>query len=143
MLNNKNTNRKSAAKIIVVNEANKILLLTNSKTHDWAAGKLDIPGGIIEALESPTEAVIRELKEETGIVLKQRDVNLSYSSTTFYNNISYILFLYLARLNTTPDVVLNFEHDAYSWLDISDALQKYQHPAYLAGLQYLVDHNLL
>ncbi len=134
---------KHAAKIALINEDGQILMLRNSSTHDWAAGKLDLPGGVMEDGESPTEAVLRETQEEAGIMLYAKDVSLGYSSTTFFNEINYVLFLYVGHISKNTKVKLNFEHDEYCWLNIPEALKEYEHPAYSKGLQYLVDHNLL
>jgi ADP-ribose pyrophosphatase YjhB (NUDIX family) len=50
-----------AAAGIVVNERNKILLIKDNR-KGWL-----FPGGIVENKETITEALIREIKEETGI----------------------------------------------------------------------------
>lgn len=117
--------------------------MRNSSTHDWAAGKQDLPGGIIETNESPSEAVIREVKEEAGITLKSKDITLGYSSTSMYLGTNYVLFLYSAHIADDTVITLNFEHDGYCWYDVDEALRQYEHPAYQAGLKYLADNNLL
>lgn len=45
---------------------NDEILLIKKKTGPYD-GKLDLPGGTIEMNEKPSEALIRELKEEVGI----------------------------------------------------------------------------
>lgn len=59
---------------IVTNEFNEVLLIQRDDSRTWAN-----PGGAIEAGELPTEAVSREVAEETGIkVLPVRLVGLYY-----------------------------------------------------------------
>lgn len=59
---------------IVSNEFNEILLIQRDDSRTWAN-----PGGAIEAGELPTEAVSREVEEETGLkVLPVRLVGLYY-----------------------------------------------------------------
>ncbi|MCP5098198.1 MAG: NUDIX domain-containing protein [Chloroflexi bacterium] len=48
---------------ILVNHLNQVLLIKRNDTRTWAA-----PGGAMEAGELPTDAVARELREETGII---------------------------------------------------------------------------
>ena len=49
---------------IVVNERGELLVVKRSDTRTWA-----VPGGAIEAGESPMQAVVREMFEETGLKL--------------------------------------------------------------------------
>ena len=50
---------------VIVLKENKILLVRH--TYGAAAGKLLNPGGFVKQNELPTDAVIREVLEETGI----------------------------------------------------------------------------
>lgn len=43
------------------------IVLVEKKKPAWQAGLLNLPGGSIEAGETPTEAASRELREETSI----------------------------------------------------------------------------
>ena len=48
--------------VVVVNDADEILMIRRSDNENWA-----VPGGAIDLGESMTEAAIRETKEESGI----------------------------------------------------------------------------
>ena len=45
----------------------KFLITQRVMTKEWAPGWWEIPGGAVKAGESSLEAVIREVKEETGL----------------------------------------------------------------------------
>jgi 8-oxo-dGTP pyrophosphatase MutT (NUDIX family) len=55
-------NARAAAGVLFTNEQGEILMVTPSY-KDY----LDIPGGYVEPGESPSQAAIREVKEELGI----------------------------------------------------------------------------
>jgi 8-oxo-dGTP diphosphatase len=55
---------------VIRNKSGQILLARRPDTHLVAGGLWEFPGGKIEAGESPEEALRREIKEETGIVIK-------------------------------------------------------------------------
>ena len=65
-----------SAAAVVVNEAGKILVLHHilRPTTGWG-----LPGGFIDTHEQPSEAIVRELKEETGININ--DVRMLYVRT--------------------------------------------------------------
>ena len=50
---------------IVTDEAGRLLLI--KRGHDPEAGRWSLPGGRVEAGESDEQAVVRELREETGL----------------------------------------------------------------------------
>lgn len=54
--------------IIIENE--KIVLI--KKARGGYLGKLDLPGGGIEHIENPVEALHRELMEEAGVMVKEQ-----------------------------------------------------------------------
>jgi 8-oxo-dGTP pyrophosphatase MutT (NUDIX family) len=69
--------KRTSAKVFVWNQDDELLLVKPSYRDYW-----QLPGGVIEAGESPHEAALRELDEETGIVKKLKDLEfygVSYS----------------------------------------------------------------
>lgn len=50
----------------IVNSGTKILLVRKDKP-EWQKGRLNLVGGKIEPGESPLDAAVRELKEESGL----------------------------------------------------------------------------
>jgi len=59
------------AKVVMYNNENKVLMLTRSMNHKKFPGELDLPGGHARVGEEILKALIREVKEETGIILKK------------------------------------------------------------------------
>lgn len=49
------------------------VLLIHKNRPDWQAGKLNGPGGKIEAEEDGVTAVVREIEEETGLATTHTD----------------------------------------------------------------------
>ncbi|GAB7230761.1 hypothetical protein VrSk94_44560 [Vibrio rotiferianus] len=49
---------------VILNESNKLLLQKKSD------GSWSLPAGMIEPAESPSQAVVREVREETGLKVK-------------------------------------------------------------------------
>jgi ADP-ribose pyrophosphatase YjhB (NUDIX family) len=52
-----------AVNAVVISEAGEILLIRRTDNGNWA-----LPGGVLEIGESVSEAAVREVREETGIV---------------------------------------------------------------------------
>lgn len=59
------TIQKAGAIIVSKSDENKIVLLHSGKQNDWS-----FPKGHIEEGEDPTGAMIREIKEETGLLVE-------------------------------------------------------------------------
>ena len=57
---------RAAAGMLVV-KRDRVLLLT--RAHAPRIGRLDVPGGFMEANETPEQSARRELREETGLTL--------------------------------------------------------------------------
>lgn len=133
------------AKALVLDEAGNMLLLRRSKTHPDMALKADLPGGNIEADETPADAVRREIDEETGLVVPPERVALFYANTRFYNGKSVTRSVFAARVSGTKPAVLirPQEHDSFEWLPMADAINALVHPVYRAAAEYLVEHNIL
>ncbi len=73
---------------IVINGFNQILLIKRNDTLTWSA-----PAGAMEAGELPTDAVKREVKEETGLkVMPVRLVSINFTRLPFRG--SFLQFTY-------------------------------------------------
>jgi 8-oxo-dGTP diphosphatase len=66
--------------LVIMATNGKVLLVTRGLKTEPAAfrGKLAIPGGFVNADETLEDAAIRELKEETGIVLAEHEINFQF-----------------------------------------------------------------
>ena len=93
----------------------------------YEAGHWDFVKGNVEPNESETDTVLRELKEETGIVATQTIEGFREGIQYFYRRqgetIQKEVVFYLIQADTEK-VELSFEHVGYAWLDYPDALER-------------------
>lgn len=109
-----------AGHVYIIDGNNCILLVRRSKTAPFRAFGWEVPGGQIEDGEDPKMGAIRELAEETGIVVHPGDVDVFLAEHSKIDD--YIVFSHIVRFNTTPNVTLSFEHDKYQWMPIAKAV---------------------
>jgi mutator protein MutT len=110
------------AKLVVIDDKNQYLLLQRSK-HPIFSDDADLPGGTIEHGETPTEALLREVDEEIGVVLPAFKVHKVYEGSDFSNH-GTVYHLYTATLTERPAVTISWEHGGYEWLGREEFLQR-------------------
>ncbi|PKP58053.1 DNA mismatch repair protein MutT [Candidatus Atribacteria bacterium HGW-Atribacteria-1] len=82
MLNENKLEKHFTVSALIINKEGKILLINHRKLGIWL-----YPGGHIEQGETPDEAVVREVKEETGLnvkIISDKDDTLSDSKADVY-----------------------------------------------------------
>jgi len=103
-------------------------LLIDSKEWATKGRRLDIPGGHVEEGETPEDGVIREVFEETGVVVKVNklvgftkiDIKGDKSEDYFYPYpVSYILF-YICDFIEEKEFTENDETHGRVWLEPED-----------------------
>jgi len=60
-------NASAAVAALIADNLKRLMLVTRGVEPDY--GKLDLPGGFIDPMETAEEAVKRELKEELGLIV--------------------------------------------------------------------------
>lgn len=99
----------------IIRKDGKILILKRSDTDDHKPGVWETVGGGMDREESPQRALLREISEETGLVV---NVGSPFNVFTFKKDTGEfkvgITFLceYLGG-----EVVLSDEHTDYRWVD--------------------------
>ena len=93
----------------------------------YEAGHWDFVKGNVELNESEVETVLRELREETGIVATQVIGGFREQIQYFYRRqgetIQKEVVFYLIQADTEK-VELSFEHVGFEWLDYQHALER-------------------
>lgn len=112
-MNTENTNWQQSVTGVLIRD-DKVLLAR----HTYGAGKnlLIVPGGYLNYNETPQDAVVREYKEEVGIIVKPKDI----IAIRFNLKDWYVAFsLGYVSGEATSD---NDENSEVIWLDINEAL---------------------
>lgn len=106
---------KRAAVFCIIISGDKVLLL--KRNYEPNKGKYVPPGGKIEPYESPNDAVVREIKEETGLDLDliQFCGILTETSPTSYNWISYIYVAYIQYVK-----INSCDEGEFHWISIDE-----------------------
>ncbi len=136
----------SSTKIVkaaLFNDKDEILLLTRSSTDTTRPSSPDLPGGSVEGKENLTQAVLREIEEETGLVVPESTIELAYTATICRDGENFLRFLFVGKLIGQQVIRLSHEHDGYSWLPLTAAFAQYDHPVWMEGLRYLTDNKLI
>lgn len=102
-------NQKSATVAILHN--NNVLLLKRGDSAPWMPGRFCLPGGKLELNETLEDGALREVMEETGIVLVRE--SLIPFLIRYKNNRTKIVF---ASMVSSDIVNLNWEHSDYRWV---------------------------
>ena len=104
---------KIVAKALLRNSEGLYLVLHRGNTHPRFPGHIDFPGGEVEPKETPEAAVMREIQEETGLLVDPKKLKKLF--TKQYRQTTHMLFE--AKL-AEPDakIALSWEHKGYRWI---------------------------
>lgn len=99
--------------LLIVNK-NRYLLFRRTDNNLFA-----LPGGHIEGNETPVDALIREIKEELGVIIP----NVSFVGKYPYKNEYINVFFYNSPDFDTSKIILNDEHSEFRWFTYYEILK--------------------
>lgn len=97
---------KKVAKVVIIDNSNRVLLLKRSDYVNKYAGEWDLPGGHIKVGEKLLTGLKREVKEET---------DLDVSNLIFVEKIDNLDFYY-CKYNNKP-IKISHEHTGFRFFD--------------------------
>lgn len=138
---------ESVAKALLINSQNEALILTigEHKERPEKSFKPDLPGGLVDPGETEHEALMREIKEETGIVVNLSELIMVYSDTQFIEseNKSVSKHLFIVEVGKKPDVKLSWEHSTFEWVHLSALQIKKLRSFYDEAIEYCLSNGIL
>lgn len=133
----------TVAKTLIINNKGQALVLKRAAyyRHPERAHQPDLPGGLVDSGETMTEAAVREIEEETGIIISVESLELVFSKII---DGAIQKYLYMTKLKNTPEVKLSYEHESYQWVPIAELLETYTFTQfYEEGIRYGIDQSLI
>ena len=97
----------------------------------YPAGHWDLPKGNIEKGEQPIETMVREVREETGIVdlrvIPGYEKKIEYFYRRDGKKVHKTVVFFLAE-TSVEKVTISFEHQDYGWFDYAEAIKTVTYP---------------
>ena len=113
---------KKVSKLLMIDQDDKYLIMYRSD-HPTFGGDPDLPGGTHEDGETILETMVREVEEESGVLVDGENAELIYSGTDFSKNGTQYT-LYVERLKARPEIVISWEHSSYEWISRDEFIEK-------------------
>jgi 8-oxo-dGTP diphosphatase len=110
------TQIKLVASAIIVDKNSRILMLKRSINHKSFRGLWQLPEGKLEVREVAREAMEREVKEETGLVVVKSEPLTVTQILTKTNGISYLIVRIVFLVGCDGILQLSDEHKVYKWV---------------------------
>lgn len=110
---------KTIVKAIIQNSRGRILTLFRGDTHPNFPGHRDFPGGEMEPGEDFREALVREIREETGLKVSNLE---KFYEILVRPGVTQVLFFAKYTGNKRP--VLSWEHKNFEWISKQDLFRE-------------------
>lgn len=110
----------NAVNMIILNENNEVLLLKRAKDDGNYPEFYCFPGGGLDINETFDEALIREIKEEAGVDIIEKN----YFKSFYYvsNEEFHVRTLYFYG-KVKGEVKINEESSSFDWFSLDEALK--------------------
>ncbi len=112
------------------------VLLYRAKQQDWT-----FPKGHIEPKETPEEAAVREIKEETGLIA-EAFLELPLFEYLHNNGQMVAIHMYLMKCKNEKDLKEEHDGDRLEWIPITEVIKTLTHDNlknYFAKIQPIIE----
>lgn len=112
---------KLIAHALVENSNGEVLILKRTMIKrgkpNFEGGRWDIPGGTVEEGETPSQAAVREVKEEVNLDVESDGIIFEKSNYDVNKGIMFTTLIYKCHVIGDMDIKLQLEeHDEYRWI---------------------------
>ena len=108
-------------KAIIYNNEDKILILHRTSKAPSNPNNWDLPGGDLDYGEDVVTGIIREIKEETGLICKEIKP-FDVESHIGENGEFWVTIAYKCKYES-GNIKLSFEHDKFKWIKKEEFLK--------------------
>lgn len=110
---------------ILTNEYGELLLIQRARTDRWEPGSWEVPGGKREPGQTAEEALVEEIRQETGLVVKPHGRPVCSEATRYTEGPrkgqAYQTTFLLGK-SVGGQLKLSHEHSKCGWFRIEGAL---------------------
>lgn len=104
-------------------EYNGEILLLHRQDHKPESNTWGVPAGKVDAGESLLEAIVREIQEETGLVLPPSQLSCFGKVFVKYPEYDFVYHIYHAKLEQKRKIAISDrEHKDFKWISPENAL---------------------
>src|SRR4051812_40481535 len=105
---------KRSASLLILNPQGKLLLLERGGESRHFQGDWEFPGGKIDTGESPQQAVVREVREESGLLAEVAAGEPLWRTVVANGAVEYSFFVWKPTRSELT-VKLSGEHQDFKW----------------------------
>jgi 8-oxo-dGTP diphosphatase len=105
---------------VIKNKEDKILLIKRASHVEALPNLWDIPGGTLEDGEDPVKGAIREVAEETGLVIDSPSLCAYTSNIDKDKNKHFIRLIFHIKIEPNSITIDPNEHSEYAWINKAD-----------------------
>ena len=115
--------QKEFVDVIIYSEEMEVLVLQRANYMKNFRGMWGVVGGSIEKGETPEEAALREVKEETGMSKENEDIDYVKQIGKITHDNGSVSYLFQVWTVEVPGVKLSKEHQRYKWISNTDQIK--------------------